>query len=174
MGAAAAIEIATETATAIAIAEPGRTVPQAILLEDVETLGQRGTVVDVSAGYLRNYLVPRKLATPATAGSIEAAKRRMEAAERAEQEATERSRENAAVLGRTVLTIAQQAGDDGRLFGSVTPQDIADAIRDARGIKLDRRKIHLEEPIRHTGTYMVVVEVADDVMATIKTMIVAA
>jgi large subunit ribosomal protein L9 len=174
VGAAAAIVIATETATATATAELGRTVPQAILLEDVETLGQRGTVVDVSAGYLRNYLVPRKLATPATAGSIEAAKRRMEAAERAEQEATERSRENAAVLGRTVLTIAQQAGDDGRLFGSVTPQDITDAIRDARGIKIDRRKIHLEEPIRHTGTYMVVVEVADDVMATIKTMIVAA
>jgi large subunit ribosomal protein L9 len=172
--AAAAIVIATEIATAIATARPGRAVPQAILLEDVETLGQRGTVVDVSAGYLRNYLVPRKLAAPATAGSVEAAKRRMEEAERAEQDAAERSRENAAVLGRTVLTIAQQAGDDGRLFGSVTTQDIADAIRDARGIRIDRRKIHLEEPIRHTGTYMVVVEVADDVMATIKTMIVAA
>ncbi len=148
--------------------------PQAILLEDVEELGQRGTVVDVSAGYLRNYLVPRKLATPATAGSVQAAKRRMEAAKRAEQEAAERSRENAAVLGRTVLTIAQQAGDDGRLFGSVTTQDIADAIRDARGIRVDRRKVHLEEPIRHTGTYMVVVEVTEDVMATIKTMIVPA
>ena len=148
--------------------------PQAILLEDVEPLGQRGAVVDVSAGYLRNYLVPRKLATPATAGSIEAAKQRMETAERAQREAGERASENAAVLGRTVLTIAQQAGDDGRLFGSVTPQDIVDAIRDARGIRIDRRKVHLEEPIRHTGTYMVVVEVADDLMATIKTMVVAA
>jgi large subunit ribosomal protein L9 len=73
-----------------------------------------------------------------------------------------------------VLTIPQQAGDDGRLFGSVTTQDIADAIRDARGIRVDRRKIHLEDPIRHTGTYMVVVEVADEVMATVKTMVVAA
>jgi large subunit ribosomal protein L9 len=149
-------------------------VPQAILLEDVEPLGQRGAVVDVSAGYLRNYLVPRKLAAPATAGSIDAAKRRMESAERAQREAVERASENAAVLGRTVLTIAQQAGDDGRLFGSVTPQDIVDAIRDARGIRIDRRKVHLDEPIRHTGTYMVVVEVADDVMATIKTMVVPA
>ena len=148
--------------------------PQAILLEDVEPLGQRGAVVDVSAGYLRNYLVPRKLASPATAGSIDAAKRRMETAERAQREAVERASENAAVLGRTVLTIAQQAGDDGRLFGSVTPQDIIDAIRDARGIRIDRRKVHLEEPIRHTGTYMVVVEVADEVMATIKTMVVPA
>ena len=147
---------------------------QAILLKDVETLGERGTVIDVSAGYLRNYLIPRKLAEPATAASIEAAARRREAAERALREAEERSQENANLLGRTVLTIPQQAGDDGRLFGSVTPQDIADAIRDARGIRIDRRKVHLDEPIRHTGTYMVVVEVADGVTAAVKTMVVAA
>ena len=148
--------------------------PQAILLQDIETLGERGTVVDVSPGYLRNYLVPRKLAEPATAGSIKAATSRREAAEQAVKDAAERAQENAALLGRTVLTITQQAGDDGRLFGSVTTQDIADAIRDARGIKVDRRKIHLDEPIRHTGTYMVVVEVTDEVTATVKTMVVAA
>ena len=148
--------------------------PQAILLQDVETLGERGTVVDVSPGYLRNYLLPRKLAEPATAGSIKAATRRREAAEQAIKDATERAQENAALLGRTVLTITQQAGDDGRLFGSVTTQDIAEAIRDARGIKVDRRKIHLDDPIRHTGTYMVVVEVTDEVTATVKTMVVAA
>jgi large subunit ribosomal protein L9 len=147
--------------------------PQAILLQDVDALGERGAVVDVSAGYLRNYLLPRKLAEPATARSLEAAARRQRAAERALQEAAERAKENAATLGRTVLTIPQQAGDDGRLFGSVTTQDIADAIRDARGIRIDRRKVHLEEPIRHTGTYMVVVEVTDEVTATIKTMVVA-
>ena len=148
--------------------------PQAILLQDVETLGERGTVVDVSPGYLRNYLLPRKLAEPATAGSIKAATRRREAAEQAVKDAAERAQENAALLGRTVLTITQQAGDDGRLFGSVTTQDIADAIRDARGIKVDRRKIHLDDPIRHTGTYMVVVEVTDEVTATVKTMVVGA
>jgi large subunit ribosomal protein L9 len=149
-------------------------VPQAILLQDVDSLGERGTVVDVSAGYLRNYLVPRKLAAPATAGSIQAASRQREAAERAQQEASEKARESAALLSRTVLTIPQQAGEDGRLFGSVTTQDIADAIREARGIRVDRRKVHLEDPIRHTGTYMVVVEVADEVTATVKTMVVAA
>jgi large subunit ribosomal protein L9 len=147
---------------------------QAILLKDVESLGERGAVVDVSAGYLRNYLIPRKLAEPATAGSIAAAAKRREAAERAEHEAEERAQESANLLGRTVLTIPQQAGDDGRLFGSVTPQDIADAIRDARGIRVDRRKIHLEDPIRHTGTYMVVVELADGLTAAVKTMVVAA
>ncbi|HEY8763184.1 MAG TPA: 50S ribosomal protein L9 [Solirubrobacteraceae bacterium] len=148
--------------------------PQAILLEDVDTLGERGSVVDVSAGYLRNYLLPRKLAEPATKGSLDAATRRRESAERAQREAQERAQENAATLSRTVLTIPQQAGDDGRLFGSVTTQDIADAIRDARGIKVDRRKIHLEEPIKNVGTYMVVIEVQDDVTATVKTMVVAA
>ena len=148
--------------------------PQAILLQDVESLGERGTVVDVSSGYLRNYLLPRKLAAPATEASIKAAARRQEQAERAKQEAESRAQDNATLLSRTVLTIPQQAGDDGRLFGSVTTQDIADAIRDARGIRVDRRKIHLEEPIRHTGTYMVVVEVADEVTAAVKTMVVAA
>jgi large subunit ribosomal protein L9 len=148
--------------------------PQAILLADVDSLGERGAVVDVSSGYLRNYLVPRKLAQPATTASIQAAQRRIEDAERAAREAVERAEENASLLSRTVLTIPQQAGDDGRLFGSVTPQDIADAIRDARGIKIDRRKVHLEEPIRNTGTYMVVVEVTEGTTATIKTMVVAA
>lgn len=159
--------IATATATASEM-------PQAILLQDVDTLGERGAVVDVSPGYLRNYLIPRKLAEPATTGSIQAAAKRREAAEVAKRDAEERAQESANLLGRTVLTIPQQAGDDGRLFGSVTPQDIADAIRDARGLKVDRRKVHLDEPIRHTGTYMVVVEVADGVTAAVKTMVVAA
>jgi len=146
--------------------------PEAILLQDVEGVGERGAVIDVSKGYLRNYLIPRKLAQPATKGAVSAAQERVARAERAAREAVERAQENAATLSRTVLTIPQPAGDDGRLFGSVTTQDIADAIRDARGLKVDRRKIHLEEPIKNVGTYMVVVEVADDVTATIKTLVV--
>jgi len=147
--------------------------PEAILLQDVEELGERGKVIDVSKGYLRNYLIPRKLAAPATKGAVESARHRQEAAERAERESIERANENANLLNRTVLTITQQAGDDGRLFGSVTTQDIADAVRDARGLKIDKRKVHLEEPIRNVGTYMVVVEVADGVTSTVKTMVVA-
>jgi large subunit ribosomal protein L9 len=148
-------------------------VAQAILLQDVEKLGDRGTVVDVSPGYLRNFLVPRKLAQPATKGALEEAQRRMQKAEAAKADAEERAQENAALLTKTVLTINQQAGEDGRLFGSVTAQDIVDAIRDARGIRIDKRKVHLDEPIRNVGTHMVVVEVADEVTATVKTMIVA-
>ena len=147
--------------------------PQAILLSDVENLGERGLVVEVSKGYLRNYLIPRKLAQPATAGAIAAAGQRAAAAERAARVAVEEAQETAATLSRTVLTIAQQAGDDGRLFGSVTPQDIVDAIREVRGLELDRRGVALEEPIKNVGTYMVVVDVVEGVQATIKTMIVA-
>ena len=148
--------------------------PQAILLQDHETLGERGTVIDVSPGYLRNYLVPRKLAQPATAGAIAEAQRRMEAAERALREAAERAEQNAALLAKTVLTIPHPAGDDGRLFGSVTAQEIVDAIKQARGLKLDKRKVQLEEPIRHTGSHMVTVEVHDGVTATVKTIVTAA
>jgi large subunit ribosomal protein L9 len=146
---------------------------QAILTMDVEQLGEKGDVVDVSPGYLRNFLVPRKLAQPATAGSIAEAQRRKESAERAVREAAAKAQENAALLSKTVLTITHPAGDDGRLFGSVTSQEIVDAIRQARGLKLDRRKVQLDEPIKQTGSHMVTVEVHDGVTATIKTIVTA-
>jgi large subunit ribosomal protein L9 len=147
--------------------------PEAILLQDVEQLGEQGKVIDVSKGYLRNYLVPRKLAQPATKGAIEAISQRREAAERAERNAIEKAQENVNLLNRTVLTIPQQAGADGRLFGSVTAQDIAGAIREARGLKIDKRSVHMPEPIKNVGTYMIVVDVVEGVQATIKTMVVA-
>ena len=145
--------------------------PEAILLQDVENVGEKGAVVDVSKGYLRNFLLPRKLAAPATKGAVEAARKRMEADERAARDAVDRAHEHADTLNRTVLTLSQQAGEDGRLFGSVTTQDIADAIKDARGVAVDKRNVHLEEPIKSVGTYMVVVEVASGVTATVKTMV---
>ncbi|HWF31819.1 MAG TPA: 50S ribosomal protein L9 [Solirubrobacteraceae bacterium] len=147
--------------------------PEAILLQDVETLGEQGNVVDVSKGYLRNYLMPRKLAQPATRGAVEAIRQRQDAAERAERNAIEKAEENVNLLNRTVLTIPQQAGADGRLFGSVTAQDIANAIKEARGLKIEKQNVHLPEAIKNVGTYMVVVDVVDNVPATIKTMVVA-
>ena len=144
---------------------------QAILLQDVDTLGERGDVIDVTPGYLRNYLAPRKLAETATPGALAQAQRAKDEAERAEREKVERAEENAALLRKTVLTIEQQAGDDGRLFGSVTTQEIAKAIKQARGIKIDKRNIHLDEPIKVTGTHMVRVEVSDGVFAEVKTIV---
>jgi large subunit ribosomal protein L9 len=163
------VRATSATATATAKEAP---MPQAILLQDVETLGERGTVVDVSKGYLRNFLIPRKLAEPATKGSIDAARRRREAADRAVADAETKARESAELLNRTVLTIPHQAGEDGRLFGSVTVPDIADAIKDARGITIDRHDIRLGEPIKTVGTRMVEVEVNTGVIATVKTMVV--
>ena len=86
-------------------------------------------------------------------------------------DATTKAGESAELLNRTVLTIAHQAGEDGRLFGSVTSQDIADAIKEARGITIDRRDIRLDEPIKTVGTRMVEVEVQAGVVATVKTMV---
>jgi large subunit ribosomal protein L9 len=144
---------------------------QAVLLKDVEGLGEAGEPIDVSPGYLRNYLVPRKLAQPATAGALEEAQKRRERAEAAEQQAAERADETAGLLSKTVLTINHRAGEDGKLFGSVTSAEIADAIQAARGLKIDRKKIRLEEPIRETGTFMVEVEVGGGVTAKVKTIV---
>ncbi|MGI8462208.1 MAG: 50S ribosomal protein L9 [Solirubrobacterales bacterium] len=144
---------------------------QAILLKEVENLGAAGHAVDVSPGYLRNYLVPRKLAQPATKGALEEAQRRLEADERAEREAEERSAETAALLSKTVLTITHRAGEDGKLYGSVTSKEIADAISEARSIRVDRKKIRLDQPIHETGTYLVEVEVGGGATAKVKTII---
>jgi large subunit ribosomal protein L9 len=144
---------------------------EAILLKDVPDLGEAGTAVDVSPGYLRNYLQPRKLAQPATPGALEAAQRQKERAEQAAREAAERAGETAALLSKTVLTIQHQAGPDGKLFGSVTSAEIADAISEARGLRIDRKKIRLDDPIREIGTYMVEVEVGGGETARVKTIV---
>ncbi|MEO7197834.1 MAG: 50S ribosomal protein L9 [Solirubrobacterales bacterium] len=144
---------------------------QAILLKEVDGLGAVGEAIEVSPGYLRNYLVPRKLAQPATRGALEEAQRRRESTEKAEREALERAGETAALLSKTVLTIHHRAGEDGRLFGSVTSKEIAEAISAARGLKIDRKRIRLDEGIRETGTYMVEVEIPGGATATVKTIV---
>ena len=144
---------------------------QAILLSDVEGLGESGEAIDVSPGYLRNYLIPRKLAQPATAASLEEARRRRERAAEAERQAAERAQETAALLSKTVLTISHRAGEDGKLFGSVTANEIAEAIQAARDVKVDRKKIRLSDPIRDTGTYMVEIELPGGNTATVKTIV---
>jgi large subunit ribosomal protein L9 len=144
---------------------------QAILLEDVETLGQRGEPVDVSPGYLRNYLIPRKLAAPATPGALEQAQQRQAAAEKLAAARAEREEQAASLLSKTVLTIHQRADDGGKLFGSVGAKEIVEAIREARDLRIDRRKVRLEQPIRDIGTHMVEIELADGAVASVKTIV---
>ena len=147
---------------------------QAILLKDVEGLGEAGSVVDVSPGYLRNFLAPKRLAQAATDASVAAALRERERAETAAREQEERSQETAALLAKTVLTISHRAGEDGKLFGSVTAKEIVDAVQQARGLRLDHRKVRLDEPIRELGTHMVEIEVSPGVTTSVKTMVVDA
>jgi large subunit ribosomal protein L9 len=144
---------------------------QAILLEDVESLGERGQAIDVSPGYLRNFLIPRKLAAPATPGALEEAQRRRETAERAEKVRAEREAQAAGLLGKTVLTIHQRAGEDGKLFGSVGAKEIVDALREARDLRIEKKRVRLEQPLREVGTFMVEIELADGTVAAVKTII---
>ena len=144
---------------------------QAVLLKDVDGLGEAGTAIDVSPGYLRNYLVPRKLAQPATKGALEEAQSRREREAEADRRAAERADETSALLSKTVLTINHRAGEDGKLFGSVTTKEIADAIREARGLRVDRKRIRLTDPIHQVGTYMVDVELGGGTTASLKTIV---
>lgn len=144
---------------------------QAILAQDVDGLGRAGAVVNVSRGYLRNYLMPRRLAELATPAKIAEAQARMDAEQAARDKRVAEANDIAELLNRTILTLKAKAGGDGRLFGSITSQDVADAIRDARQIDIDRHDITIEPPIRQTGTYTIPVLVAPGVSAEVKTIV---
>ena len=144
---------------------------QAILLKEVDGLGEAGTVVNVARGYMRNYLMPRGLAELATPARIAEVQRGEERRRRAEERAVEESRQLADLLGRTILTLKAKAGDDGRLFGSITSADVAEAIRGARNVDIDRRRITVEPAIRAVGTYSVPIELGPGLVAEVKTIV---
>ncbi len=146
---------------------------EVILLKDVENLGARGEVVSAADGYVRNYLLPRKLAEAATPGRIAEVRRRQESEAQRAQREIERAGETTEVLGKTVLTISAKAGEDGKLFGSVTAADIAQEIFQAREIRIDKKKVRLPEPIKETGDYAVEVEVQPGAIATMKVIVAA-
>jgi large subunit ribosomal protein L9 len=145
---------------------------QVILKQDVEKIGQRGDIVDVSRGYVRNFLVPRGLAEIATPSRLEEARREMAEAEEREQRIAERASEVAETLNKSVITIEARTGEDERLFGSVTTANIVSAIERARSIRLDRRRVKLEEPIKSLGTHQVPIQVHGDIEASVKVIVV--
>src|SRR5437868_9280334 len=137
-----------------------------VLRADVENLGNKGDIVDVADGYARNYLVPRGLALKATAGSqkqADAMRRNREVRDAREREAAQALA--AQFEGRTI-TIKARAGGEGRLFGSVTSADIADAVHKQTGAEIDRRKIVLDEPLKELGGVELRVKLHPDVIAT--------
>jgi large subunit ribosomal protein L9 len=143
-----------------------------VLLADVEKLGLRGEVVSVSRGYMRNFLQPRRLAEVATPARVADLERRD--AQRALQEArtVEQAETIAETLRKTVLRFEVNAGPQGTLFGSVTPTDIADEIWRTRKIRVDRRKVDLDDPIKRIGRYEVPIAVFEDVRVDVKTLVV--
>lgn len=142
-----------------------------ILLKDVEQLGEKGQVVTVSDGYVRNYLLPRRMAEVASPGRIAEVRKLQEAEEARKAREVERAGELAELLGKTVLTIEAQAGEEGKLFGSVTSADIAKEIYRARDFKVDKKKIKLEEPIKEVGDYMVEIEIQPGLLASTKVIV---
>ena len=145
---------------------------QVILKQDVEKIGRRGDIVDVSRGYVRNFLVPRNLAEVATPSKLEEAQREMEESAERDRRMAERAGEIAETLNKSVITIEARTGEDERIFGSITPANIVSAIERARGLHIDRRRVKLDEPIKSLGTHQVPVQVHGDVEASVKVIVV--
>ena len=145
---------------------------QVILKQDVEKIGRRGDIIEVSRGYVRNFLAPRGLAEMATPSKLQEVRREMEEAEERDQRMAERANEIAQTLNKSVITIEARTGEDERLFGSVTTANIASAIEKARDVRIDRRRIKLEEPIKSLGTHQVPVQLHGDIEASVKVIVV--
>lgn len=145
-----------------------------ILLQDVKGKGKKGQMLEISDGYARNYLLPRKLAVEATADAVNTKKMNDKAA--AEKEAKERAEavETSKKLRELTLTVAAKGGGAGKLFGSVTNQEIADALKANAGINLDKRKIVISDPIKNVGTYTVQCKLGYEITAPLTVKIIEA
>lgn len=131
-----------------------------ILLQDVEGLGKAGDLKEVANGYARNYLLPKALAAGATPALVKNREQRVAAEQRRLEKLAEQNREQAERLGQVSLTFKARVGSQGRLYGSITSQDIAHALREAENLIVDRRMIELPDPIRTLGTFTIPVKVA--------------
>ena len=145
---------------------------EVILRQDVEKVGLRGEVVDVTAGFARNYLLPRKLAETATPAKVAELRKHEDKRARQEAQSFEQAQELVQRLEGTELRFDVQAGETGTLFGSVTATDITERVWETQKIRLDRRKLELPESIKRIGRHQVPVELFADVTATLRLAIV--
>ncbi len=143
-----------------------------ILLQDVEGLGKAGDLKDVANGYARNFLLPRRLAAGATPALIANHQQRIAAEQRRLEKQAELNRQQAERLGQVSLTFKARVGRQGRLYGSITSQDIAAGLRESEGIIIDRRLIDLSSPIRTVGTFEVPVKIGQKLEPKIKVNVV--
>lgn len=144
-----------------------------ILLHDVPGLGKPGDVKEVAAGYARNYLLPRQLVTAATPSELANLRDRVAAAQRRAAVQRETDENLAARLAQVTLTFAVRVGQGNRLYGSVTSQNLADALQEQENLSIDRRLIQLREPLRHLGEFEVGIRVAQGMEPKIKVKIIS-
>lgn len=145
-----------------------------ILIKDVKGVGKSGEVVKVSDGYARNMLLPRGLATEATEGNVRNLEKQKAIQEENRQKELAEARELADRIGKLAVTIATKSGEGGRLFGSITSKDIADALAEQHKITIDKRKFVLENPIKHTGDFELDIKIYPEVIAKLKVSVTAA
>lgn len=138
-----------------------------ILQREVDKLGVPGDVVEVKDGYARNFLLPRGLAIPATKGAVKHAQQLREGHDSRVQKAKTEAESLASQLAKTSLRVASRAGEDGKLFGSVTAQHLADELSNVTGHSIDRKRIHLDDPIRSLGTHEVAIHLHPDIDVTV-------
>ena len=139
-----------------------------ILTEDVRGTGKKGDKVTVKDGYGRNFLVPKGLAVPALEGNVKRLDSLIKNLQNKKTRELKSAEDMKAKLEEISLVIKMKAGDDGKLFGSVTHKDIAEAIKETAGIEIDKKLIRIEEPIKMTGSYTVEVHIQQDVNAGVK------
>jgi large subunit ribosomal protein L9 len=145
---------------------------QVILQQDVDKVGKSGELIRVRPGFARNYLLPRELAVTATTAAVHRIEHERAVAIARAEKAKREAQASADRLSALAITIVQKAGEDGRLFGSVTTKDLEAALK-AQGVTIDRRKIHLPEAIKAVGSYQIPVKLVSDVSAILKVEVVA-
>jgi large subunit ribosomal protein L9 len=142
-----------------------------ILLEDVKGHGKKGQLIEAADGFARNYLLPRKLAQPATAANLGVLKAREEAKKHREDTERAEALASAEKLKNCTVKVLSKAGEKGRLFGAVTNKEIAEALQAQYGIEIDKRKIVLNDPIKNFGTYEVKVKIHPEVSQSLKIIV---
>lgn len=142
-----------------------------LLEQDVKGTGKKGEIVDVSDGYARNFLLPRKLATPADAQAVNAANISKSAAAHKKFQAGVAARELARQLEGAVVTVKAKVGENGHLFGSITGKEVAAAIAEQKNVEIDKKKVALAEPIRALGEYNIRVSLYENTFALVKVIV---
>lgn len=143
-----------------------------VLLQEVKKLGKKGDILEVAEGYARNFLLPKKLAAPATADTLNQLQQQKAAVADRQKRQLEEAKLLASQLAKIEVKVAAKAGEGGKLFGAVTTKDVADAAKAQHGLELDRRKMDIPEPIKNLGPAAVVLKLHPEVTTEIKIQVI--